>query len=114
MATLGGRIVAEGLELLTEELDNYFGAISQLKSGTTIILPEMPEALVYYYMCNDMKMSLVEGGIYDQPHIWLLEYGICQKRKEIYEQVNKMNLDKTITNPNADSDDLDIKFDQDQ
>jgi len=57
--------------------------------GTGATVPEPPQALLYYKMCESMHIQLVDGGVFDQPHIWLLEYAICQKKTELFDQQNK-------------------------
>lgn len=36
-------------------------------------------------MCKTMGIPLVEGGIVDQPHIWLMQYAVCAQEVELYE-----------------------------
>lgn len=36
-----------------------------------------------YDQCRAMGIPLVQGGLQDQPHIWLLEYAICQQEREL-------------------------------
>lgn len=63
-----------------------------------------------------MGLPLVEGGVLDQPNIWLEEYGICKRKKQLYEQLNKeQGKQKSViakTEP-KDKENLDFMFAQD-
>jgi len=113
----GGRLIGEALENLKIELDEYYAKLNEIKNNSikslydNIEIPEPPEALLLYDMCNDMHIPLVDGGLLDQPHIWLLEYGICLKRKQIWKTVNNNNA--PVEKKQHMEDDFDIKFDQD-
>jgi len=98
METIGGSGVAEGLEALRDALQEYFGVLSSIKEGLPVkAVPEKPEALIKYDQCKAMGIPLVEGGLRDQPHIWLYEYAICQQQRELnilYERA-KQNDNRT-------------------
>jgi len=42
-------------------------------------------ALIRYEQCEAMGIPLVQGGLLDQPHIWLMEYGIVKHALLIWE-----------------------------
>ena len=85
MAHVGGSGVAEGIKALREALKEYFGVLSSIKDGLPVkAVPEKPEALIKYDQCKAMGIPLVEGGLRDQPHIWLYEYAICQQERELH------------------------------
>jgi hypothetical protein len=49
-------------------------------------IPEKPEALVLYKRCKSTGLPLVEGGVSDQPHIWLEELSVIVSVEELHQQ----------------------------
>lgn len=43
-----------------------------------------PTALIYYEMTIELGIPLVDGGIMDQPHIWLQMIGVIKHRESIW------------------------------
>lgn len=84
----GGSRVAEQLEALREEIRDYYGALNEIKAGLHPTIPEKPTALRLYEQCKEMGISLVAGGLLDQPHIWLREYAICLQETQLWQAMN--------------------------
>lgn len=40
---------------------------------------DKPEALEIYQQIQEFHIPVVEGGIMDQPHIFMMEYAICKR-----------------------------------
>ena len=76
----GDELVEIELDKLRNEIRNYLGVLNEmlmgLKPDATI---EKPEALVLYDKCKSMNLPLMAGGLMDQPHVWLLEFGVCEQ-----------------------------------
>lgn len=85
----GGRLVQGELGALSEALENYFGAIAEIKEGLRVDLPEKPDALVFYEQVKELRMPLVEGAIMDQPHIWMMEYKLCDNQVKIWNAISE-------------------------
>jgi hypothetical protein len=71
-----------------ERLRNYFGGLNEVKAG----LPfpeglEKPEELILYEQIKEMGVPLVSGGVLDQPHIWLIIYGVISSEMKIWESM---------------------------
>jgi len=47
-------------------------------------IPKKPAALVFYEQTKELGLPLVEGGILDQPHIWLEQYAVCMQREQLW------------------------------
>jgi hypothetical protein len=43
-----------------------------------------PIALIYYEMTVELGIPLVDGGIMDQPYIWLQMIGVIKHRESIW------------------------------
>lgn len=80
--------MAQGLDALRQELDNYFGALNELSSGIDRAVPEKPEALLLYDATQDQRVPLVAGGILDQPHIWMQECALCKTARDTFAALN--------------------------
>jgi hypothetical protein len=98
LETAGGSLVEEALERLRVELDDYYGALFEVQQGTKEFVPEPPEALLYFKMCKEMRIPLVAGGVMDQPHIWLMEYAICENKSVFYENQNRASQEVPSVN----------------
>jgi hypothetical protein len=84
MAYVGGSGLAEKFQILRDALQEYFGVLSSMRDGLPVkSIPEKPQALIMYDQCKAMGIPLLPGGLMDQPHIWLLEYAICQQEREL-------------------------------
>lgn len=80
----GGSRVEGGLEELRQALFDYYGALNELRTlaesqpilASQVKIPEKPEALKLWEMCQVNGVPLVSGGLLDQPHIWLEEQAV--------------------------------------
>lgn len=84
----GGSRLADQLNALREDLRNYFGALNEVKAGLNTKVPDKPEALIRFEQCREMGIPLVDGGLLDQPHIWLMEYAICLQETQLWNAMN--------------------------
>ena len=85
----GGRIVEGGLEKLEKELHNYYGALNELAAGIDVKPPDKPEALVLWHQCQATGLPLVEGGLLDQPHIWLQEVAVIINTEALFRRLSE-------------------------
>ena len=87
MGKQGGRIVGGALADLRSAIADHYGALAEIREGLPVAIPDKPDALVFYEMTIDMGIPLVNGGLRDQPHIWMMEYKICKNEVTIWEAV---------------------------
>ena len=88
----GGRLLEERLQELETALHNYFGAVNELAMdhpGLNVEVPEKPQALVLYQQCKSLGFHLVEGGLVDQPHIWLQEVAVVADIEALYDMLRR-------------------------
>ena len=83
----GGSIIEGIVHELEEELDVYFGAQNELRMGLNPKMVHKPVPLIFYEQQRDLKIPLVSGGVYDQPHIWLEQYITCQQREQLWMRI---------------------------
>lgn len=89
----GGSRLAGGLEKLRLALYDYYGALNELKTlseaqpylASTVKIPQKPEALILWEQCQRLNLPLVEGGLEDQPHIWLEEIAVIEDVKQEFQ-----------------------------
>jgi hypothetical protein len=81
-----------GVEYLNELLDNlryeiaeYYGAIEEIKMGLIRQVPRKPDTLATFDQIREMNLQMIDGGLYDQPYIWLLEYAVCLQEQRVYQ-----------------------------
>lgn len=89
----GGRLLGERLDGLRAALREYFGAINEVKEGLHVEPERLvkPDALVAFETCQNLGIPIVGGGLLDQPHIWLMEYIICQQETELFAALARRN-----------------------
>jgi hypothetical protein len=87
----GGRIIAGKLDELRKALDEYYGALTMLKEGMSVRIPEKPDALKLLEKCEAFGIPLVAGGLLNQPHIWLLEVGVIRNERELRERLESLS-----------------------
>lgn len=89
METLsGGRGLGEILEDLQVDVANYLGMLNQLAAGLRLSVEEryeMPPELRKFYQMEATHLSVWEGGLEDQPHIWLLMLGVLSNTVKTFE-----------------------------
>lgn len=51
--------------------------------------PEKPVAYILYEQCKELNLPLLEGGIMDQPHIWLMQWAVCMQREALWRSINE-------------------------
>lgn len=83
----GGKILGGILKDLEAELDNYYGSLNEIRLGVSHEVPQKPTALIYYEQTKELGVPLVEGGLVDQPHIWLQQYAICMQREKLWKMI---------------------------
>ena len=93
MEANGGIILQREYDLLQTELENYFGQQTEIRAG---LKPEEPliaksPELLRYEMVNTTGLPVWSGGLQDQPHIWLGQYGIIDRVFKIYEAIRIAN-----------------------
>lgn len=76
MERTGEKVAGRLLEELENELVEYFGQCNEVKAKIRGIPPQKPDTLSVFDMCEHQRLPLVEGGLMDQPHFWLLQ---CEK-----------------------------------
>lgn len=90
MVPYGGVVLKERLDKLETALQNYYGALNEIRMGLKPKSPPVkPKSLVEYERCKDLGLPLVEGGVLDQPYIWLQEIAIIIEQKQLFELLAK-------------------------
>jgi hypothetical protein len=89
LGTGGGSALAEYLEWLRADLDDFFGAVAEVSQGlANERASQKPLALIRYEQCHAMGIPLVQGGLRDQPYIWLFEWAIISQVKTVFDAIN--------------------------
>lgn len=92
MEWAGGIALARGLKDLEDALGDYYGTLNEVKLGLTVEhRPVKPQALIYAEQMQLLGIPLVDGGVLDQPYIFMQEYKIVsdiQKLHAILEAAN--------------------------
>lgn len=89
MECLGGITYLERLDNIKLQIREYYGELNELKLGATRKVPTKPSFLSAYEMINKLRIPLVDGGLMDQPSLWLLEYEIIEQEITLMEAINK-------------------------
>jgi hypothetical protein len=86
----GGRKLIEILEKQKEEIEDYYGAINEIKAGVRSTAPDKPDLLAAVDLVKRSGLPLVAGGVLDQPHIWLVQLDMAQGIAELFAALNHM------------------------
>jgi hypothetical protein len=73
----------EVLDNIRTQLEEYYGALNEVRMHVRNIPPKKPDVLVIYEMCVKQRLPLVAGGLMDQPHFWLLEQEVIEQTLEM-------------------------------
>ena len=81
------------MEKLEAEILNYFGVLqeamltSEVAPGSTVEVPELPEAVIYYLKMQATGLPIVSGGLINQPHIFLEEIKVVSETYELQKRL---------------------------
>lgn len=89
MERRGGSRLNDYLDSLQKDIENYYGALNQLAARINVEVPPIPDALAQYKQCVQQGIPLVDGGLIDQPYIWLKEYALCEHLTQIFEAMRQ-------------------------
>lgn len=89
MGTAGKLAISERLEKLEAALREYYGAINELEMGLKTKIPQRPKSLVEYERCKALGLPLAEGGVLNQPYIWLQEIAVIIEQETLFEMLRK-------------------------
>ena len=85
MEPAGGAIVSERLDELEAALRDYFGALNEVNMGLKVRkMPPKPKAFVQYERCKTLGIPLVEGGVMNQPYLWLQELAVIIEEETLF------------------------------
>lgn len=87
MGCAGGTVLRGITEDLETRLENYLGSLNEIRLGLRQQSEEKPAELIVYEQIVELKQPLLEGGIMDQPHIWLMQYAICKNHIETWRRI---------------------------
>ena len=71
------------------ELMNFYGSINEQKMGVKPDSIEKPEAMILWEKCQEIGLPLVDGGLMDQPYIWLQEVAVIKNTKALFDLANQ-------------------------
>lgn len=79
------------MQKLADEIDEYRGGLNEVRLGARSVnkLPDKPEALILYEQIKEMGIPLVDGGIVDQPHIFMEQYAVCSTRTKLWDMLDR-------------------------
>lgn len=79
---------------LESRLANYLGMLNQIKAGLKIRpqdAVEIPPELRKYRQMKQTGLPLWEGGLQDQPHIWLEMLGVIESVVRTFDDLGRSN-----------------------
>lgn len=98
----GGSTLAEYLEWLRTDLDDYYGALAEMAIQVhNERAYHKPLALIRYEQCKSMGIPLIAGGVRDQPYIWLLEWAVVEQVKTVFDAINTRNAEADRNSANG-------------
>jgi hypothetical protein len=86
-------ILARNLEKLRETLWDYYGQQNEIRAQIKVApedVVEKPEALIRYEMSKELGIPYVDGGLMDQPFVWIEEHGVIARFLQEWDIVEKL------------------------
>lgn len=77
------------LNLLQEDLEEYFGTLNEIRAGLATKPIAKPPELRLFEMLQETGLPMWSGGLMDQPHIWLYQYGLIKSVKAMFEAISQ-------------------------
>lgn len=87
MGCAGGIILGELIEDLENRIDEYFGSVNEIRLGFRKVAADKPPELILYEQLIELQIPLIEGGLMDQPHIWIIQYATCKNRTAMWRSI---------------------------
>lgn len=83
------------MQKLSDEIDEYRGGMNEIRLGarSAANLPDKPEALILYEQIKEMGIPLVDGGLVDQPHIFMEQYAVCASRIVFWDMIDRRSAE---------------------
>ena len=109
MERRGGRLLAYFLHELQEAIGEYYGQLNEIRLGLTDEIPQKPEAMILYEQIQELGIPLVEGGVLDQPFIFMQEYrivGLMIQQMKLVEQVQAQDTASDLADGGSSDDPL--------
>jgi hypothetical protein len=63
--------------------------VSEVAPGQNIVIPELPEAVIYYQKMELTGLPVVEGGLINQPIIFMEEMRIVSETYELQKRLSQ-------------------------
>ncbi len=63
--------------------------MSEVAPGQNIVIPELPEAVIYYQKMELTGLPVVEGGLINQPIIFMEEMRIVSETYELQKRLSQ-------------------------
>ena len=83
----GGAELSRRFEILRKALEDYYGALAQRANGLNVEIPEKPVILVYLDQFLITNKLLNDGGLGDQPYIFMQEFKIAYDREKLHKML---------------------------
>ena len=77
--------LAERYDELRNELQNYYGAINEIRYGLQVRVPEKPDVLIYLEQIETLHALPRKGGLEDQPYILMREIHIAAEIRDVFQ-----------------------------
>ena len=82
----GGSAIIERLEKIRTEIQEYYGQLNEIRAGLKVKNPiDKPGYLREWELCRERRVMKWEGGLDDQPYLWLREQEIIGQEATLME-----------------------------
>jgi hypothetical protein len=72
---------------LQNYLFNYYGLLNEQAAGLTVEMPEKAEAVILWEQCEALGSGIYDGGVIDQPYIFMQEVAVIRNTNELFENL---------------------------
>lgn len=87
----GGAKLNQKFSELRTALEDYYGALAQILNNIQVEVPDKPIICVYVDQFMVTNKLYNDGGLGDQPYIFMQEFKIAYDRMKLHERLSNRN-----------------------
>jgi hypothetical protein len=88
----GKRLIEDILDQISDDIQEYYGLLNELKMGAISKPPEKPDILELYQSWKRSGLPFLAGGYVDQPYLLTVFMDTVQNVTEMMEIINNRTI----------------------
>lgn len=80
----GELALSKELDELRDNIQEYFGALNEIRFGLQVAVPQKPPTLIFFEQMDEFNRLPMAGGLLDQPYILMRELKIVAEVRSVF------------------------------